>query len=158
MFTIEEITKTTAGRLIKGHPRQAISGISTDSRTINNGELFIALKGENFDGHFFIKDCISRGALAVVVSEDENIDVPEYISVIKVDDTLKALGGIAYFHRMRFNIPIVAVTGSNGKTTTKDMIAQALGVKYKALKSQGTFNNLIGVPLTLVFWKWAPAP
>jgi UDP-N-acetylmuramoyl-tripeptide--D-alanyl-D-alanine ligase len=150
MFTIEEIIKATEGRLIKGPARQAIDGISTDSRTVNNGELFVALKGIRFDGHFFIKDCISRGALGLVVSEDEEVDVPEYVSVIKVQDSLKALGDIAHFHRMRFDIPIVAVTGSNGKTTTKDMIAQALGSRYKVLKSQGTFNNLIGVPITLL--------
>jgi UDP-N-acetylmuramoyl-tripeptide--D-alanyl-D-alanine ligase len=150
MFSIEEILKATAGRLISGNPLQYINGISTDSRTIAKGELFIALKGKNFDGHFFINDCITKGAAGVIVSEDTELFCSKPAFIIKVDNTLKALGDIAHFHRTRFHIPVIGITGSNGKTTTKDMVAAALSAKYKVLKSPGTFNNFVGLPLALL--------
>lgn len=162
MFTVDEVLKATAGRLISGQPQQTASAVSTDSRTIGAGELFIALKGENFNGHNFIRDCLLKGCAGLIVSEKEkecvsskngtdtikNSVCPYFC--IKVPDTLKALGDIAHFHRMRFNIPLIGITGSNGKTTTKDMAAQVLAMKYRVLKSHGTFNNLIGTPLTLL--------
>jgi len=155
MFTIDEILKATNGKLVSGQPQNIVSGISTDSRTINRGELFIALKGDNFDGYNFINECLVRGATGILISNKDSsrvsaIAASGLVNIIKVPDTLKALGDIAYFHRMRFNIPVIGITGSNGKTTTKDMIAHLLGVKYKVLKNLGTLNNFIGVPLTIL--------
>ncbi|MGQ9608047.1 MAG: UDP-N-acetylmuramoyl-tripeptide--D-alanyl-D-alanine ligase [bacterium] len=145
-FTIKDIIKATDGRLIKGNPDTIVSDISTDSRTLNEGDLFVALIGERFDGHSFIKQAIERGAIGVVVSKDVNQNIG---CVIRVSDTLQALGDIAKFYRERFHVPVIGVTGSNGKTTTKDMIASVLQEKYNVLKSEGNLNNTIGLPLTV---------
>lgn len=121
-----------------------VTGVSTDTRTIQSGDLFIALRGENHDGHDHIAKAFEKGAAAAVVSRPvlgKNI--------LRVADTLKALGDLAQAWRRRFPIPIVAVTGSNGKTTTKDMTASILATRFKVLKTEGNFNNLIGLPLTL---------
>lgn len=123
-------------------------GVSTDTRKITNGELFVALKGENANGESFTKDAFNKGASAVMVSKTAK-RIPEGI-ILKVDDTLTAYRQIAGAWRNRFNIPIVAVTGSNGKTTTKDLVAAALNGFGHVQKTSGNFNNEIGVPLTLL--------
>ncbi len=155
MFTIDEILKATKGRMFRGSPLLSFDGISTDSRKIRNGELFIAIKGEKFDGHDFIEKAKENSAQALLLTEhwvQDNTGLLEKINlpVIIVEDTLSALGSIAKFHRQRFKIPVIAVTGSNGKTTTKEMIASVLGSRFKVLKSKGSFNNYIGVPLSLL--------
>ena len=123
-------------------------GVTTDSRKITGGTLFVALKGENFNGEDFAQDALKKGAAAVLVSKnfDKNIDG----TVIKVDDTLTAYREIAGAWRNRFDIPIVAVTGSNGKTTTKDLVAAALNSLGNVQKTSGNFNNEVGVPMTLL--------
>lgn len=123
-------------------------GVTTDSRKITSGTLFVALKGENFNGEDFAQDALKKGAAAVLVSKnfDKNIDG----TIIKVDDTLTAYRQIAGAWRERFNIPIVAVTGSNGKTTTKDLTAAALNSLGNVQKTSGNFNNEVGVPITLL--------
>lgn len=122
--------------------------ITTDSRKISSGALFIALKGENFNGEDFAEESLKKGAAAVLVSRgfDKNLDGV----VIKVDDTLTAYRQIAGAWRERFDIPIVAVTGSNGKTTTKDLTAAALDALGQVQKTSGNFNNEVGVPMTLL--------
>jgi len=120
-------------------------GVSTDTRSVQTGELFIALKGENFDAHEFIQQAVAAGAVAAVVSRSVQISVPQLL----VDDTRKALGQLASAWRSRFNLPIVAVTGSNGKTTVKEMIASILSVSGQPLVTKGNLNNDIGVPQTL---------
>ena len=148
MFTIKEILKATDGQLIQGSLKRDARGVSIDSRQIKADDLFVAIKGENFDGHDFLNDVIAKSASAVVVSKVKkfkNSDVP----VILVKDTIKALGQLAHMHRMRFDIPLIAITGSAGKTTTKEMVAAVLSRKYKVLKNVGTHNNHIGVPMTL---------
>ena len=125
-------------------------GISIDSRTIKRGEIFIALKGKNFDGHDFVKKALSKGAKAAIVSRIPDTGPQNKKRLIKVKDTLKTLGDIACAHRKKYTVPVVAVTGSNGKTTTKDMIAHMLSTKYKVLKNETSKNNLIGLPLTLL--------
>ena len=122
--------------------------ILTDTRKIKGGELFIALKGENSNGESFTRDAFKKGALAVMVSKTAE-RIPDGV-ILKVDDTLTAYGQIAGAWRDRFNIPIVAVTGSNGKTTTKDLTAAALNGLGNVLKTSGNFNNEIGVPMTLL--------
>ncbi len=155
MFSIKEIVKFTQGIVVSGSTRGKISGVSTDSRTIAPGELFIAIRGKKFDGHDCIAQALSRKAKAVIVSRDwfeahsRKITVMRK-PVIAVDDTVSALGMLGRANRERFSIPVIAVTGSNGKTTTKEMIAAILGSRLNVLKSQGSFNNHIGVPLSLL--------
>ena len=147
-FKLEEIIPIVNGRLIKGDPELTVSGISTDSRKIKRGELFIALKGERFDGRQFLNEAVKAGASALLVEEETNVigETP----LIMTDDTLNALGAIARFQRRRFEVPVIGITGSNGKTTTKDLIAAVLAQKYHIVKTEANYNNEIGLPLTLL--------
>ena len=149
MFTISEIVEATKGTLVQGPARARVRCVCIDSRTIKKGELFIAVKGEVFDGHDFIDDVIARGVRVIMVHKPVAISNPK-ISVIRIKNTTRALGDIARFHRLRFKVPVVALTGSAGKTTTKEMIFAILSRKYNVLKNEGTQNNHIGVPLTLL--------
>ncbi|MDE2214947.1 MAG: UDP-N-acetylmuramoyl-tripeptide--D-alanyl-D-alanine ligase [Candidatus Omnitrophica bacterium] len=149
MFTIAEILKATGGALVRGPALGRARRVCIDSRSVQKGELFIAIKGEIFDGHDFVDDVAGKGARVVVVQRPVDIK-DRNVSVIRVADTARALGDIARFHRLRFKIPVIALTGSAGKTTTKEMIAAVLSRKYKVLKNEGTQNNHIGVPLTLL--------
>ncbi len=154
MFTVKDTLISTKGRILSGNVEDMLTGVSTDTRRMRGGELFVAIKGERFDGHNFILDAVSRGAGGVLVQENcitnkANFKIPD-TSFISVADSIKALGDIAHFHRTRFSIPIIGVTGSNGKTTTKEMIAAILGKSFRILKNFGTENNHIGVPLTLM--------
>jgi UDP-N-acetylmuramoyl-tripeptide--D-alanyl-D-alanine ligase len=151
MFNIEDIVKATGGQLSAGATPKRFSSLSIDSRTLASGAIFIAIVGKNFDGHDFIPDAIAKGAKAIVYDNPSKISIFEKdIAYIKVPDTTKGLGAIARFHRRRFDIPVIAVTGSSGKTTTKEMIAWLLSAKYSVHKNKGTQNNLIGVPLALL--------
>lgn len=147
MLIVSEIIKATGGKLIQGNRNRRFKTISSDSRSINSGDLFVPLLGPKYDGHIFVEEAISKGAKGVITSKD--IKTPKNIFVIKVKNTLRALQDIARFHRSRFNIPIIGVTGSSGKTTTKDMIASILATEKKVLKTNENYNNEIGVPLTL---------
>ena len=122
-----------------------VCGVQTDSRRIEAGNLFVALRGEKFDGHSYLKQVAEQGAVAALVEERQNMDLPQIV----VPDTLKALGDLARFHRQRFDIPIVAVTGSYGKTSTRALIFAALSAGGETLTSQANFNNEIGLPMTL---------
>jgi len=129
------------------HGADAIfTGVSTDTRTIRAGDLFVALTGPNFDGHNFIVQAANAGAVGSFVSRKLDLALPQ----VQVDDTRLALGRLASAWRARFNIPVVAVTGSNGKTTVKNMIAAILSVRGPTLATIGNLNNDIGVPLTLL--------
>lgn len=150
-FTLEDILEATHGRVLTGEKGTVFSGLSTNSRTIKDGEIFIALKGERFDGHSFIEEVISKGARGAIVEREIEFTVHgSQFTVILVPDTLRALQDIAHSWRMRFDIPVIGVTGSNGKSTTKEMIASILSRKWNVLKSEGNINNHIGVPLTLL--------
>jgi UDP-N-acetylmuramoyl-tripeptide--D-alanyl-D-alanine ligase len=144
-LTIEDIAKAVGGKILSGNPETVITGVSTDSRTIKPGDLFIALRGDKHDGHDHLYQVFENGAAAAIVDRETN----DGMKVVRVDDTLKALGDLAQFWRNRFSVRVVAVTGSNGKTTTKDMIAALLSKKYRVLKTEGNFNNLIGLPHTV---------
>ncbi|MCX7055723.1 MAG: UDP-N-acetylmuramoyl-tripeptide--D-alanyl-D-alanine ligase [Proteobacteria bacterium] len=124
----------------------SFTAVSTDSRSIAAGELFVALSGPNFDGHDFVATAVARGAAGVVVTRRMAVDVPQIV----VADTLRALQDAAAAWRTQFPIPVVAVAGSNGKTTTKEMIAAILSAHGPCLSTRGTLNNHIGVPLTLL--------
>ncbi len=197
---VEEILEVVRGRLLGGVRQSPVLGISTDSRTLRGGELFLALKGEKYDGHDFVEEALEKGAGGVIISSNKfaehlytlkgtgghkqarplrMIDGPFTLPgasksssgnskkgnfyspelpvrscrpgvVIQVTDTLKALQDLAGYYRKKFNIPFIVVTGTNGKTTTKDMAAAILGRKLNVLKAEGSFNNQIGVPLTLL--------
>jgi len=149
MFTITQIIEAVQGTLVQGPAKGEVRSVCIDSRTVKKGELFIAVKGEVFDGHDFIDSVLSKGIRVVIVHKPVEVNDPK-VSIIRVKDTTRALGDIARFHRLRFKIPVIALTGSAGKTTTKEMIALVLSRKYKVLKNEGTQNNHIGVPLTLL--------
>jgi len=126
--------------------------IETDTRTMQGNSIFVALKGENHDSHSFIDDAINKGAICLVVEQDWfdiNKDTYKNINFVVTKNTIRALGKLANFHRSRFDIDLIAVAGSNGKTTTKEMIAQVLSTQYKVLKTYKNYNNQIGVPLML---------
>lgn len=129
------------------------SGISTDTRTLKSGELFVALCGENFDGHSLLTSAFERGAAGVLI-EHEKMDLlgklPAHFPAILTENSLHALGKFANFHRKRFSIPIVAIAGAAGKTTTKEMTFAVLSQKFFTLKTEGNFNNQVGTPLTLL--------
>lgn len=146
-LSVEELVTASGGIVKNSEEGLEISGVSIDSRKINCGDMFIALKGESFDGHDFISKAIENGAALVVTQKPLTGFSTPYILV---KDTLKALQDIARYYRNKFRIPFVAVTGSSGKTTTKDMIASVLSEKYNVLKTEGNFNNAIGLPLTLL--------
>ncbi len=145
-FDIREIARITGGTLNPADAKGEISGISTDSRTVKKGELFVPLRGPNFDGHDFLTLAVKSGA-AACLSEDVINGLP--VPVIVVENSLQALGDLASSVRDAFSGPVVAVTGSSGKTTTKEMLAGILSLKSSGLLTEGNFNNLIGLPLTL---------
>lgn len=148
-FSAAEICAATGARAAFDAGRR-FSGVSTDTRTVEPGMLFVALRGERFDGHDFLAEALRRGAAGVLV--DGRAALPELpgASAFVSADTLAAYQALAAAHRARFSIPVVAVTGSNGKTTTKDLIAAALGSRLRVLKTQANFNNEIGLPRTLL--------
>lgn len=143
-ITVGDIVKATNGKLLSGDESFVIDKISIDSRKADCG-LFVPLAGENNDGHDYISSAFDTGADAVITQKDTELTK----NVIKVEDTYKALGDIAHFYRKKYPVKIVSVIGSVGKTTTKDMIAGALSSELKTQKTQGNFNNHLGVPLTL---------
>jgi len=152
-WSVSEVLKATGGRLVFGNDTTPIRGISTDSRSVQEGELFVALSGQRYDGHQFVEAASEKGAAAVLASEALTSMAPpdpqEGQCWIAVPDTLKALGDLAAFRRRQSNVSVVAITGTNGKTTTKEMTAAVLGRSFSVLKTPGNFNNLVGLPVTL---------
>src|SRR3546814_277491 len=144
MFALSELVAPLAAELRGDDLRFA--EVTTDSRGIANDALFVALKGDRFDGHSFVAQAHAAGAVAALVSEFVDVALPQ----VKVTDTLAALQQMAAQWRSRFGIPVVAVTGSNGKTTTKQMLASVFAARGPVLATQGNLNNHIGVPLTLL--------
>ena len=154
LFTIPEILAATDSVLVQPGAAAAFSGLSTDSRTCQAGNLFIPLSGERHDGHEFIPGALRRGARGVLIGRGTasraHLDLPREVTVISVPDTLAALGDLARSWRDRFSIPVVGITGSCGKTTTKEMTALVLSRSYCVHKNRLNLNNLIGLPLTLL--------
>lgn len=152
-ITAHELVLTMDGRQISGLPNVPLGGISTDSRTIGPGEIFFALKGERYDGHDFLTDVVKAGGAGVIV--EHGAAVPEQLAtdglvVITVASTLDALGDLARWWRKQWARKVVAITGSNGKSTTKEMTASILAREANTKKSPGSFNNLVGLPLTIL--------
>jgi UDP-N-acetylmuramoyl-tripeptide--D-alanyl-D-alanine ligase len=157
-ITAREINQAVAGLWVKGDPETKFKGLTTDSRNVKPGELFWALKGDRYDGHNFVREAADRGVAGVVVNRDfartqafeaMTAEGPP-VTVMAVDDTIKALGDLAGWWRHRLSLRVVAVTGSAGKTTTKEMIASILEPSQGTLRNPGNFNNLIGLPLALL--------
>lgn len=153
-LTCFDILKATGGCLIRGDKEAVFAGLSTDSRSLQRGEVFLALRGERFDGHAFVAEALKRDAGGVIVEtvdlRRDEADVFGPRPIIAVPDTLRALGDIARFWRNRFTLPVIGITGSNGKTTTKEIIASLLEQRFRVLRNPGNFNNLVGLPLTLL--------
>jgi len=144
------IAKACAGQLSGGSPMTLAIRVCTDSREAQGGDVFFALPGERFDGHDFLRDVIKKGVIAVVVEKGRAAGDLRHCAVIEVENTRKALGRLGQEYRKEFELPVVAVCGSNGKTTTKELVASVLKQKVKTIWSDASFNNEIGVPLTLL--------
>ncbi len=148
-FTVQDIVRATQGALVVGDLAVPVTGISIDSRSLSVGEAFFAIKGHRLDGHEYLAEAAGRGSACLVV-HDLPDELPPNVPLVLVPDTTRALGRLAGWHRSKFDLPVVAVTGSNGKTTTKELIAAVLGIRWNTLKSASSFNNQWGVPLTLL--------
>lgn len=151
-FTMAEVMQATNAVLKKAIIASVFGGVTTDTRKIEEGMLFVALKGERFDGHDYIRQAAERGAFGAIVNKSYDISAIDdvEIDILAVDDTLKAYQDLAAFWRSKFNIPVIGITGSNGKTTTKDLVAAVLSGKWNVLKTHANFNNEIGLPMTLL--------
>jgi len=146
---LDFILDSTKGRLLSGKTTSFFSGVSTDTRNITKDEIFFALKGANFNGQDFIEEAFHNGAIGAVVESPFRQEINDKV-LIQVPSTLKALGDLATSWRMSFpDLKVAAITGSNGKTTTKEMTWSIVSLKHTTLKNTGNFNNLIGLPLTL---------
>jgi UDP-N-acetylmuramoyl-tripeptide--D-alanyl-D-alanine ligase len=147
----KEIVSTVRGEMTNGSEGTLFSGLSTDSRAVKEGEIFWALKGERFDGHDFVKDAVQKGAKGVVIERGRPCPIPndKDLVAIAVPDTLRALGDFASWWRHQHRARVVGITGSAGKTTTKEMAASIFALSGMTLKNMGNFNNLIGLPLSL---------
>jgi UDP-N-acetylmuramoyl-tripeptide--D-alanyl-D-alanine ligase len=147
-FTVDEITRATGGKLVRGDASASAVGVAIDSRAVSEGALFVAIRGEQQDGARYLPSAIAQGAKVVLVHE--GTDVAEGPACIQVADTTRALGDLAHFHRKRWGGTVVAVTGSAGKTTTKDLTAAAFSaLGARVLKTEGNLNNQFGLPMTL---------
>jgi len=146
-LTLDRIARATGGH-VRGAPAASVRGVSIDSRTIGEGQLFVAVKGPRFDGHEFVSAALERGAAAAMVHRD--VSVPDGVPLVRVAETTQALKDLGRFVRLEAAIPVVAVTGSAGKTTTKEMTAALLGTQGPVLKTEGNLNNQYGLPLTLL--------
>lgn len=147
-MNVREILEATGGTLLSGSLDTEISGFNQDTRKIQPGDMYIPLIGEVFDGHQFIQDALDKGAIGVIVANEGSY--PEARILIKVEDTLKALWDMASYLRRHRPVKVVAITGSVGKTSTKDMVYSVVSKKYRALKTLGNYNNTIGLPLTIL--------
>lgn len=171
---LKEIVKACNGELVFGNENEECQNFSKDTRTINKGDIYVGIKGENFDGNTLYKQAFEKGAKVCILQginknelnefkneiyDEKNTEInaeinsennKETISIILVEDTIKALQQIASYKRSLYNIPVIAITGSVGKTSTKDIVASVVSTKYKVHKTQGNLNNHIGVPLTIL--------
>ena len=161
-WTGQDMLDATGGTLLRGTPGCRLRRVCTDSRVVRKGDVFVAMKGERFDGHNFVDDVLTRGAQGVVIEAvPRRVTIgrprperrgarPAEPCVVTVKDTVRAYQDLAAFHRARFDIPVIAVTGSNGKTTTKEMVANALAQRWRLKKTIGNANNRIGLPRTVL--------
>ena len=151
MIYVRDIIDRCGGTLVCGNPDLVIENISKDTRTIKKGDIYIGIKGETFDGNTFYRGAFDKGAIACILDNiDEVDDKYKDRTIVKVDNTIKCIQELAKYKRSLLDIPVIGVTGSVGKTSTKDMIYSVLSTKYNVLKTEGNNNNHIGVPLTIL--------
>src|SRR5216684_7389822 len=149
-LSILQIVDLADGKLEAGDGNASVEKISTDSRTLKRGELFVALRGENFDGHKFVEATAKAGAAGAIVDLEWKGKVPAKFAILRAKDTLLAYQNLAANYRKSLPIKVLAITGSNGKTTTKDFAASALARKFRVTKTQANFNNHVGLPRTIL--------
>jgi len=150
-FTADQLIAALQPLALDGHIASCAHGVSTDTRTIEPGMLFVALRGERYDGHAFVQEAVARGACGLILDGSLRGQIPpQPVPIVWVRDTLVALGDLGRYHRRRFPIPVVGIAGSAGKTTTKDMTAHILAASGPVHRTPGNWNNLVGVPLTLL--------
>ena len=147
---LHTLSEWANGRLLQGDPERTVTHVCTDSRTLQPGDLFVALRGENFDGHTFVRQAAALGAAGAVVDDSFTDELPADFAVIRVTDTLTALQVIASRYRASLPLRVIGITGSSGKTSTKDFTAAVLGAKFRVVKTEGNLNNHIGLPLTML--------
>ena len=149
--TLEEVARFSGGRLVAGDPALPVDRLHTDTRTLTTGDCFVALRGDRFDGHTFVPQVQSRGAVAAIVSSGYHpSDLPPGLGLVEVPDTLEGLQNFAANYRALLSVRTIGVTGSSGKTSTKELIAAVLRTRFKTKATEGNLNNHIGVPLTLI--------
>jgi UDP-N-acetylmuramoyl-tripeptide--D-alanyl-D-alanine ligase len=149
--TLEEVARYSGGRVVKGDPTLPVDRLHTDTRTLLAGDCFVALQGDRFDGHTFVQQVKNHGAVAALVSNRFNAaDIPDGLGLVEVPDTLEGLQRFAANYRQLLSVRTIGVTGSSGKTSTKELIASVLRTRFKTKATEGNLNNHIGVPLTLI--------
>lgn len=149
-LTLSQIAQFAGASLASGNGTVVIDKVSTDSRTIKPGELFVALRGENFEGHDFIETAANAGATAALVDLNWAGNVPSSFALLRASDTLQAYQALAANYRRSLSLKVLAITGSNGKTSTKDFAASVLARKFRVTKTEGNFNNHVGLPRTIL--------
>ncbi len=149
-LTIFQIAKLAGAEVSSGDGTASIDKISTDSRTLKRGELFVALRGENFDGHAFVESVAKTGAAGAIVESNWKGEVPANFALIRAEDTLQAYQELAANYRRSLSVKVVAITGSNGKTSTKDFAAAVLAHRFRVTKTEANFNNHVGLPRTIL--------
>ncbi len=151
---LKDLVRVSEGVLIKGDNDTLINSFSIDTRTLKKGEVYLGIKGSIVDGNTFYKEAITNGAIGCILDKNTNVDreflKDKDVFILLVDDVILSLQQIATYKRSKLNIPVVAITGSVGKTSTKDMVASVLSTKYKVLKTEGNLNNHLGLPLTIM--------
>lgn len=153
-MNVEDIIKATNGKLLIGNLEEKCENFCTDTRKIQKGDVYVGLKGDKFNGNEYYKEALEKGAKVAVISEikiaDDELEKYKDKTIIKVEDSLEAFGKIAKYKRDLYNIPVVQITGSVGKTSTRDIVANVVRTKYKTLQTEGNQNNAIGLPTTLL--------
>ncbi len=149
---VKDVLDICNGKILLGDKNLILESFSKDTRNINKNDVYIAIKGESFDGNMYIDDAFSKGASCCIIDNDKYLNINKYKdkTIIKVDDSIKCLQELAKYKRSLYNIPVIAITGSVGKTSTKDIVYEVVRKKYKALKPTGNLNNHIGLPLTIL--------
>ena len=154
-LTLRWVADAVGGRIRSGDPEMEVRRVAIDTRTLERGDLFVALRGVRFDAHAFVEEAFGKGAVGAIV-ERRFAGGPEGGAVVEVDDTTTALQDLGHAVRVASGARVVAITGSAGKTTTKDAIAECLSARYRVVKNRGNLNNHIGLPLSLVQLREGP--
>lgn len=150
MIYVSDIINKFNGKLICGDINLPLVNFSKDTRTIKYGDIYVGIKGEKFDGNTFYKDALKKGASCCILDNPDIIEVVEGKTIVLVDNSLKCIQSLAKYKRSLYDIPVIGITGSVGKTSTKDMVSSVLSTKYKVLKTEGNNNNHIGLPFTIL--------